>query len=323
MIDLAPGEARLVDWTAEEYHADRTCTSRSQLEVLRRDGPQMFAARFIDRTLVEKESAARRLGTLLHMRVLEPDKWAARLAPPKPYISPSPERPPEASGKAKHGTPARTSYEEWKAKQTAWEAEAEAALAEWSASITPDSISLAPSDASRIAGMAAGLAAHPKAREILWEADGGVNEQAIVWRHPETCVLLRVLVDRMVPYESADGKACWFVPDLKTTTDPSPDGFSRSIQRYGYHRQAAIYRDAVQALYPRDHLTFVFVVVRNAPPFEVACYELDDEAVATGRRQYESTLRQLVRRRESNNWMAGWQSDCQMIDMPAWAYEEI
>jgi len=319
---IAPGEARLVQWTAEQYHADGQCTSRSQLEILRTRGPQTYAAKVIDRTLIDKPSKEMRLGTLLHMRVLEPDLWAERLAPPKPYTPPPPVRPAHANGKARKDTPAKIAFCEWKSADDAWQSECAEILAEWQASLLPDSITLTNGEAAALDGMVRGLESHDKAREILWEAADGVNEQAIVWRHPETGVLIRVLVDRMVPYELGDGRTLWMVPDLKTTNDPLTDGFRRSLVKFGYHRQAAIYHDAVQALHPDDLVSVVFIAVRNVPEYAVACHDVGPDELACGRRQYERTLRELITRRESNNWRHSCQEGINRLTLPEYEYEK-
>lgn len=322
LSDLAPGEARLMDWAPREYHDDEACTSRSQLEVLRRDGPQTFASRFVDRTMADKPSKEKRLGTLLHLRVLEPERWSERVAPPKPYIGAAPERPAIANGKAKKGSPEKTAFNEWKAATDEWDADNAAAVAEWQARLPPDAITLTHGETLALDGMTRGLESHPKARELLWEAADGVNEQAIVWRHPATGVLIRVLVDRMVPYELPNGRTLWMVPDLKTTIDPITDGFRRSVVKYGYHRQGAVYHDAVQALHPTDLVSVVFIAVRNAPDWDVACHDLGPDELACGRRQYENTLRELIVRRESNNWRHSCQDGINRLTLPEYEYDK-
>jgi hypothetical protein len=100
------------------------------------------------------------------------------------------------------------------------------------------------------------------------------------------------------------------VADLKSTNDPSPDGFSRSIYNFGYHRQAAFYCNAAQALLgslPR----FAFIVVRNEPPYEVAVYELEPEAIAIGQHEIRESLRALSRAMATGEWSAPWEG-------PAW-----
>jgi hypothetical protein len=319
LSSIEPGEARLVPWTAEEYFADTLCTSRSQLDILRVRGPQAYANRH---AAGDRSTPAKRLGRLLHMRVLEPQRWASLLAPPRPYLPMGPTRPAHAYGKAKKGTPAKIAFDQWKAEDEAWKAECAELMAEWEGSIGPDSIIMTDGEAAKVEGMATAIEGHDFARGILHEFPDGVNEQAIVWRHPGTGVLIRVLADRLVPYADIRDRPCWFVPDLKTTNDPSEDAFMRSIVKFGYHRQGALYHDAVQALYPGEIVTFVFVAVRNEPDYEAATYHLGIDELACGRRQYENTLRELVSRKESGNWRAGWQNGLRMMTLPSYEYEK-
>jgi hypothetical protein len=306
--DLAPGQARLVDWTPERYHADVETVSRSQLEDLRAS-PSLFHAKHVARTLPpEPPTAAMRLGTHVHLAVLEPSEWQRRLgtrAPGKPY------RPADANGKAKVGSAERSAYESWKADCDEWESEME----RWRLDQPEDVLQLG-GERERIEAIAAAVRSHRFAAELLGR--GGSNEQTVVWRHPETELLVRVRADRI---QSTD-PTTRTVFDLKTTSDPSPDRFGRSIANFGYHRQGALYLDAVQALYPQDELHFVLCVVRSTPPYEVACYELDESDLALGRSQYLRTMNDLVRRRRDNDWLAEWQLSCHSINLPGWAHYE-
>ena len=136
-------------------------------------------------------------------------------------------------------------FSEWKILHDAWEAETQAITAAWEATCPPDSIALKPAESEALDGMVGALREHGedaggvRARDLLWDFPGASSEQAIVWRHPSG-VLIRVLIDRLVPYEDGAGRPCWFVADLKSTDDPSPDAFRRSVVKYGYHRQGAV-----------------------------------------------------------------------------------
>jgi hypothetical protein len=310
IADLAPGQARLVDWPAERYHADTDCVSRSQLWDLR-NSPALYYAKHEARTMQpDRPSPAMELGTYVHQAVLEPDQWARRL-----YNKPAPvkpERPEMANGRAKAGTPERDLYEHWKDDEAAWRD----AYDLWVAERPDDAISLPRKTLDQINAMAASVHSHSFASILLRE--GGANEQTVLWRHPETEMLVRIRADRIWQFDAETVT----VPDLKTTQDPSPRLFGSSMARFGYHFQGALYLDAIQALYPGIELHFVFVVVRSSAPYETACYELDPHDLALGRAQYLAAMRDLQRRRVENDWIAEWQRGCRGITLPGWAHYE-
>jgi hypothetical protein len=93
--------------------------------------------------------------------------------------------------------------------------------------------------------------------------------------------------------------------DLKTSSDPSPRGFSRSVVDYGYHRQAAMYLDAVKQQTGVE-CRMVFIVVNKKAPFVAAIYELSSELVDIGRMQLDGLLEEYKRRSATGNWVSDW-----------------
>jgi hypothetical protein len=96
--------------------------------------------------------------------------------------------------------------------------------------------------------------------------------------------------------------------DIKTTDDASPHRWQWSAVDYGYHRQNAIYREALRND-TGEWYRFIFAVVekpkpstRGIPP-TVALYELDPDTVLMG---YEDTQR-LVRDYEDRTANGWWQ----------------
>jgi len=74
-----PGEAILVDWTAEQYHSHRESTSRGQLLDLL-DRPSRYYAMHEAGTLErEQQTKALRLGTAVHAAALEPADFIRRV----------------------------------------------------------------------------------------------------------------------------------------------------------------------------------------------------------------------------------------------------
>lgn len=156
----------------------------------------------------------------------------------------------------------------------------------------------------QVMGMANAVQKHPKAAELL--ANG----------FPE--------VSCFEEYYGvhARARADWFrkdgiIVDIKTTEDASPQEFARSVAKYGYHRQEALYRDLFTMAGETIH-TFVFVVVEKKAPYAVAVYELDERSVEQGRRENENAL-MLYRECLATNIWHGYSDDIQQISLPNWA----
>lgn len=147
--------------------------------------------------------------------------------------------------------------------------------------------------------------------ESLLSGEGKV-EVAVVWTDAETGVLCKGRLDR---FGSFLGHS--IVVDLKTTEDARPFAFARSCAKFSYHAQSAMYVDGLASLSPRER-RFVHVVVEKSPPFAVAAYELDDEAIAHGRTLYRSWLKQFKECKESGIWPA-YPAGINPLALPSWA----
>lgn len=296
---LRPGDAMFVDWSFDEYLNANDFVSRSGLEELR-VSPQRYYERHEARTLPQDPPSSQMvLGTHVHLATLEPTEWSRRLYPPEPG------RPMNADGRAKRGTPEKDAYMSWRAQCIGWEAMKQ-----------PDSIVLSSGEREKAEAMARSVRSHAYGR-LLLDSPGKV-EQTILWRHAETGLCVRARLDRLIEID-ADTQV---ILDLKTSTDPSPRAFGSSVAKFGYHRQAAMYVDAFTATGLLADVHYVLAVVRSAPPYEVAFYQLEARELELGRMQYEETMRDLVRRRETNDWRAPWQHGCASLNLPGWAYHE-
>lgn len=109
--------------------------------------------------------------------------------------------------------------------------------------------------------------------------------------------------------------------DLKTTRDASPEAFSAAAWRLGYLGQAAFYVDGYKAATGRT-LSFTIVAVEKAPPYAVAVYSLEDDALEQGREQYRAYLDRLALCRSTGEW-PGYQADrVQPLQLPRWARQD-
>jgi exodeoxyribonuclease VIII len=173
---------------------------------------------------------------------------------------------------------------------------------------------LVSADASQINAMQSAVRTNPVANKWLYQEQGR-NELSVYAKDPETGILVRCRFDRLLDRG--------FSPDLKTTTDASPRGFSSAIAKYGYAFQAAFYMDTYYWATGDVLEGFGFIAVESKAPHNVMCYRLDDESIAVGREQYRSALNIYANCLESGVW-DGYDgaSEEQLIGLPFWALEK-
>lgn len=150
---------------------------------------------------------------------------------------------------------------------------------------------------------------HGAAKALL---ANGLNEYSIRWTQ-ENGLLLRCRVDCLQPGA---------IVDVKTSLSADARVFSRSILKYGYHVQSAVYQDGVERLTGKK-LPFVFVVVQNVPPYRVACYEIDDEFISAGRAVANDACARLADSLMNDRWEDATKGQIVVIPKPAFVTNTI
>lgn len=284
---LAPGEAVAVEWPEKQYFEDRRTMSRSDI-LFCMDDPEGFREhRTGGPRETKKKSDALTLGTLTHIRLLEPDRWERDLAPPRKV-------PPHAL-----------------ADQATWTRHRRIAIEH-----NPQAIDATDAMVAKVNAIAKRVERHEFAASILNLE--GPTEHTIVWREPETGVLCRVRLDKLG--FSGDVVA---VPDLKTGRYVRPDRFAKAMLDHRYHVQAALYSDAVAALYPGREVIYAIIAVRSSPPHKVGAWPVAERALSLGREVYRQGLRDYARRVSEDDWLEDWETDyTREIDLPEYVYRK-
>lgn len=162
-------------------------------------------------------------------------------------------------------------------------------------------------DVMNIGAMIASVRKHPLASRMIQD---GMPEVTVRWRDVETGIECKARAD----YYVASRK---MVVDVKSTRDASRREFQRSVVNYRYHVQDAIYRAAFGAVnLPIEH--FVFVCVEKTPPFAVATYTLDAQAIQRGYTAYRLDIERLAECLRNDSWPA-YPETIQTLDLPPWA----
>ena len=165
---------------------------------------------------------------------------------------------------------------------------------------------LSADDARTIGAMARAVWSHPLAKRLL---GAGKPEVTVTWNDPETGLPCKSRADYYVAERE-------LVVDVKSTLDASATAFRRDVSRYGYHRQDALYR-AGFAANGRAVKHFVFVAVEKTPPYAVAVFSLDEDAIARGLDHTRRCIETLAHCVSTNTW-PGYPDGIQEINLPPW-----
>lgn len=174
---------------------------------------------------------------------------------------------------------------------------------------------LTPGDLEIVEGMAESLRAHPLVAAGILDGD---IERSIIAKDPETGIWLKSRPD-VIPNHSGD------LADLKTTASVATDDLRRAIADYGYHQQAALAADVLEATTGVKLETFSLVWIEKAPPFCVRVTTLTAEDILRGQMQNRAALRMMARCLDSGVWPGpgGITGDAEFLSVPAWAAKTI
>lgn len=90
--------------------------------------------------------------------------------------------------------------------------------------------------------------------------------------------------------------------DLKTTRGADVHGFGKSVRKYAYHAQAAIYTLAYESAYGKLPKEFWFLAVEKNAPFSVGIYNLDESYIFAGLKWAFESLERFKVCRIEDKW---------------------
>lgn len=172
---------------------------------------------------------------------------------------------------------------------------------------------LAP-DHEAVMSMATAVHTHPLAAALL---DEGQAELSGYWHDADTGTRLRFRPDWLT--ELASGRiAC---VDLKTSQSASPQEFSSSAAKWGYALQREWYCDGLRALEIAEDPIFLFILVDKNPPHLVSVIELDDDAIAYGRRKMRRAIDVYAKCQAADDW-PGFPQIVHTVGLPRYIYNQ-
>ena len=234
-----------------QYHLCTQAVSSSGLkEFFYGKNPQYCYQKYILKTIEHKTTEAMILGAAFHKLVLEPRSFKKEFA--------------VYQGKQRRGK----AFEEFEKENLGKEF-------------------LLPHHWDEIRKMRDAVARNSEAIQLL---SGGVAEESVFWRDPETRVLCRARCD----YKKTVKKSLILI-DLKTCVSAEPEKFARDLFHMGYPLQEAMYREGFQA----D--AFAFVAVEKITN-TVQVYTLDDLFDNVGHFVFRQALEKWAECLETNVW---------------------
>lgn len=169
-------------------------------------------------------------------------------------------------------------------------------------------------EANAVRGMRDSIMSHKFAGPAL---NGAATEQSIFANCPSTGLLLRARLDAI----PVDGRINGLRPilDVKTCQRADKYSFSKVMHERGYAQQAAFYIDIANLVGLRVD-SFLIIAVEKEPPYAVAVYDLDLDAISQGRRDYTRLLNQYAYCLKHDHWPS-YNEGPELIDLPPYAYD--
>lgn len=274
----------------EDYHAD-PAIGASMLEDFR-ESRRLYEGRYVLKTIPPREcSPAMQLGTWIHLRLLEVEKYYDSLADPLPDVAPD--------GK-KWLRRKDSDHEKW------WAEELEKRAGK---------IAIDQDTRNLIEAVAASVLAKPWAKPLM--TDTGQPEYSIFWTDEETGLNLKCRVD-------------WFRPivsiDFKTTENASPARFVKQCVQLGYHRKRAHYLAGIRAFTGDSRARMVHLAVGTSPPYSAGAYEIGDTDrylnASLGLMEWRYTLKCLKHSLDTGDFSDSWEREIMVLEYPAYAFTQ-
>jgi hypothetical protein len=180
-------------------------------------------------------------------------------------------------------------------------------------------VPLLTKDIKVVYAMADALGAHPTAAALL-NPERGRPEMSAFWLDEQWKIWRRCRYDFM-PHH--DPRRTAVIADYKTCARADPRSFAKAVADFGYYLSAAWYCDGWRAIYGTDP-GFAFIAQEKTPPYLVATYQLDGEALAIGRHDGERAMeiwrdcREAEAEGRAYAW-PGYSHEIETIALPRWS----
>lgn len=161
------------------------------------------------------------------------------------------------------------------------------------------------------------LRAHPTAGAILGAP--GPREVVGVWQDAPTGLWCRIRPDLLIEDPDATSEVFyWSVVNLKTTgRGAGPRRFPRWFNDEGHYFKAAFYRMGLRALWDVEPQNFLYPVVESDGSYEVIVYRLNEDALDIGETEVREAMSTLAGCIETGEW-PGYGPAVHDLNLPEW-----
>jgi len=285
--------------------------SNSRLNILGAQSPAHLRAAILDGS---GETEAKKLGSAIHMSVLEPELFSVRYLRQQQCSAYTEKgKGPRCTNPGKYVLPDRSTFF--------------CGTHRGEHGILTDVTVLSADDAGTCEQVKAALARKRRAANLI--GAGGDFEVSIVWheqvdiRTPEgERVTVTVPVKARLDYYSPNLQGGTVV-DVKSAEVASEQEFTRAIFRYRYYVQGGLYLRGCRRLprpLPAQH--FCFLAVEKKPPYEVGVFRLTEGALDAGEEMAMKYLRLYAQCQYTGEW-PGYPDRVRDVALPDWAWKQM
>lgn len=165
-----------------------------------------------------------------------------------------------------------------------------------------------PNEIADAIGMANAVKVHPLIAPYL---DSGEFEKPVTWIDSGSGLSCKARLDWWNRGKRA-------LLDLKTSTTIDKFRFGRIAARLGYHCQVAHYYNGLSAQ-PEQVDEVMIVAVESSPPYDVAVFVVDDDALYAGQEEVGELLMRLKEHRASGVWPGRYPAKESLL-LPEWVF---
>lgn len=159
--------------------------------------------------------------------------------------------------------------------------------------IEPKNIHLNSNEINQVIGTARAIKENKHALAAF--SQKGESELSLFWIDEETGVMLKCRPD-FLPYD------CKLVPDYKTACSVNPETFYGDFIKFGYHVQAAMYKEGIKAVTGINVESFFFVAQEKEPPYITQVYLPDETIIHYGKKAATKAINTYLECKEKGFW---------------------